>query len=160
MTRRAVLILACTTLLASAATAQQSPASGDLATAVKEITPLFLEMAAAANAHDTDRHLASYVRSADLVFVMNDEAIHGIDSLRIRQRQWWQNGKSDVVYNVVGTPEYRMPAPGLVVQTYFLKGTRTIAGETRTSSFGITSLWQKRSEGWRIIYAQEAMVSR
>jgi hypothetical protein len=57
-------------------------------------------------------------------------------------------------------PQYRMPAPGVVVQTYFLKGTRTVAGAARTTSFGISAVWQKRPEGWRIIYAHEAIVTR
>ena len=138
-------------------TSQSSPISADEA----ELRPLFAELLAAANAHDTDRHLALYIHSRDLVFVVNDEPIRGYDSLRVRQRQWWLDGKSDAVYSVVGTPEYRTLAPGVVLQTYFLKSTRSAPdGTSRTASFGITSVWQKRPEGWRITYAHEAVVTR
>ena len=162
MFKRLRYLVALVALLASCihATVHRNTPAGDVAAAEAEIRPLLQEMLAAANAHDTDRHLATYLRSPDVIFVVNDEAIRGFDSLRVRQRQWWLDGKSDVVYELVGTPEYRMPSPGAVVQTYFLKGTRTVAGVVRTSSFGITAIWQKRPEGWRIIYAHEAVVTR
>src|SRR4051812_48238522 len=113
----AALLLAIATA-SSTATAQQGGDASALASAEAAIRPMLQEMLAAANAHDTDRHLAAYLHSSELLFVMNDESIAGFDSLRVRQRQWWQDGKSDVVYEIVGTPQYRMPAPGVVVQTY------------------------------------------
>jgi ketosteroid isomerase-like protein len=126
-----------------------------------EIAPLFAEMQAAANAHDTDRHLAFYAREPSLLFVINDEAIHGWEALREKQLQWWNNGKSDVVYTQVGEPDYRLVAPGLVMLTHFLKSRRTLPdGETRHTGFGISALWQKRPEGWRIIYAHESTVQK
>ena len=151
-----LIVCAAMLTLSPAVKAQQS--SNDLAVAEREIRPLLQEMLAAANAHDTDRHLAMYLRSPDLVFIANDEAF---DSLRVRQRQWWQDGKSDVVYELVGTPEYRMAAPGVAIQMYFLKSTRVVgAGPARTLSFGVTAVWRKRPEGWRIIYAHESIVTR
>ena len=132
-----------------------------LEAARKEIAPLFAEMQAAANAHDTDRHLAVYAREPSLLFVINDEAIHGWEALREKQLRWWNNGKSDVVYTQVGEPDYRMPAPGLVMLTHFLTSRRTLpTGETRNTGFGISALWQKRPEGWRIIYAHESTVQK
>lgn len=126
-----------------------------------EIAPLFAEMQAAANAHDTDRHLAFYAREPSLLFIMNDQPIIGWEALREKQLQWWNNGKTDVVYTPVGQPDYRMPAPGLVMLTHFLTSRRTLpSGETRVTGFGISALWQKRPEGWRIIHAHEATVQK
>jgi ketosteroid isomerase-like protein len=118
-------------------------------------------MKTAAQAHDVDAHLAFYIHSPTLLFVINGEAIRGWEALRQKQREWWQNGKSDVVYQLVDSVDYRMPAPGLVIQTYFLASRRTNAGgSTRESRLGVTALWQKRAEGWRIIYAHESSVTR
>lgn len=136
------------------------PASEDLATARAEILPLFEQMKAAAQAHDVDAHLAFYIHSPTLLFVINGEAIRGWEALRRKQREWWENGNSDVAYQLVDSVDYRMPAPGLVVQTYFLVSRRTDAGgSTRESRLGVTALWQKRAEGWRIIYAHESSVT-
>ena len=126
-----------------------------------EIAPLFAEIQAAANAHDTDRHLAFYAREPSLLFIINDQAIIGWEALREKQLQWWNNGKTDAVYTQVGQPDYRMPAPGLVMLTHFLTSRRTLSsGETRTTGFGISALWQRRPEGWRIIHAHEATVQK
>lgn len=126
-----------------------------------DIAPLFAKMQAAANAHDTDGHLAFYAREPSLLFIINDQAIIGWEALREKQLQWWNNGKTDVVYTQVGQPDYRMPAPGLVMLTHFLTSRRTLpSGETRTTGFGISALWQRRPEGWRIIHAHEATVQK
>lgn len=151
-------------LFLSLIVAARVPATGSdnaLEAARAEIAPLFAEMQAAANAHDTDRHIAFYAREPSLLFVINDQAIIGWEALREKQLQWWNNGKTDVRYTQVGEPDYRMPAPGLVMLTYFLTSRRTLAnGETRTTGFGISTLWQKRPEGWRIIHAHEATVQK
>jgi catechol 2,3-dioxygenase-like lactoylglutathione lyase family enzyme/ketosteroid isomerase-like protein len=133
--------------------------SDELAAARMEIRPLFSEMQAAANAHDAEKHLSFYVREPNLLFVINDEAIVGHDALLAKQRQWWQNGKTDVVYKLVGEPDFKLAAPGLVMVTYFLTSRRTLPdGKTRNTKFGISALWQKRPEGWRIIHAHESTV--
>jgi ketosteroid isomerase-like protein len=135
--------------------------SNDLATAKAEILPLIEAMQAAANAHDAEKHLSYYVRDPDLLFVINDRAIVGYDALLKQQREWWQDGKTDVTYTVVGEPEFRMPAPGLMMTTYFLTSRRTMSdGATRNTRFGISTLWQRRPEGWRIIYAHESTVNQ
>lgn len=91
---------------------------------------------------------------------INDRAIVGYDALLKQQREWWQDGGTDVVYTVVGEPEFRMPAPGLVMTTYFLTSRRTRSdGTARNTRFGITALWQRRAEGWRIIHAHESTVN-
>ena len=84
-----------------------SAAADGLTTARAEIAPLHAEMQAAANAHDTDRHLSFYVREPSLIFILNDQLIAGWDALREKQRQWWNDGKTDVVYTAVGEPEYQ-----------------------------------------------------
>ena len=135
--------------------------ANDLAAARAEIAPLFEDMQAAANAHDTDRHLSFYAKESSLLFVINDQPIIGWEALRDKQRQWWNDGKTDVVYSAVGEPDYRMPAPGLVIVTHFLTSRRTLpTGETRNTGFGISALWQKRPEGWRIIHAHESTVQK
>lgn len=138
-----------------------SPRANDLAKAKAEILPHFEAMQAAANAHDAEKHISYYARDPDLLFVINDRAILGWDALLKQQREWWQNGKSDVTYTVVGDPDFRMPAPGLVLTTYFLTSRRTMPdGTARHTRFGISALWQRRPEGWRIIYAHESTVNQ
>jgi ketosteroid isomerase-like protein len=147
-------------LITSASIFAADPAN-DLAAARAEIAPRFAEMQAAANAHDTDRHLSFYAREPSLLFVINDQAINGFEALRDKQRQWWNDGKTDVVYTAVGDPDFRMAAPGVVVVTHFLTSRRTLAGgEVRSTAFGISALWQKRPEGWRIIHAHESTVQK
>ena len=147
------------TLLIPAAAAAQS--ADDLASARAQITPLFAEMQAAANAHDTDRHLSFYAREPSLLFIINDQRIIGWEALRDKQRQWWNEGKTDVVYTQVGEPEYSMPGPGLVMLTHFLTSHRSLpSGAMRVTGFGISALWQKRPEGWRIIHAHESTVQK
>ena len=147
--------------LTIAASVQAAEPDNALEAARAEIAPLFAEMQAAANAHDTDRHVAFFAREPSLLFIINDEAIIGWEALREKQLQWWNNGKTDVVYTPVGQPDYRMPAPGLVMLTHFLSSHRTLpSGEKRTDGFGISLLWQRRPEGWRIIHAHEAKVQK
>jgi ketosteroid isomerase-like protein len=153
--------ITCCVLTLTPLTALPATPSGDLAGAKAEILPLFEAMQEAANAHDAEKHLAYYVQGPDLLFVINDRSIVGYDALLKQQRVWWQDGKSDVRYQMVGEPEFRMPAPGLVMATYFLTSSRTAAdGTIRHTRFGISALWQRRPEGWRIIYAHESTVNQ
>jgi ketosteroid isomerase-like protein len=151
----------CMFLLLMPLPALAATGSDDLSTAKAEILPHFEAMQAAAKAHDAEKHVSYYARDPDLLFVFNDRAIVGYDGLLKQQREWWQDGKSDVIYTMVGEPEYRMPAKGLVMQTYFLTAPRTMAtGTTRITRFSISALWQRRPEGWRIIYAHESTVTQ
>lgn len=152
-------LCACTRAPAPSLAPEPTPA--DLATARAEIAPLFAEMLRAANAHDAAAHLAAYARTPALVFVVNDEMIQGWDSLLVRQRQWWQDGKSDAVYALADSARYAMPARGIVVQTYALSSRRGgAAGVAREARLTVTDVWQKRPEGWRIVYAHEAVGAR
>src|SRR5262245_10576211 len=112
--------LACLLLLMTSLTALAQVPSDGLAAARAEILPLFEAFHAAANAHDAEQHVSFYAREPSLLFVDNDEAIVGYDALLAKQREWWQDGKTDVTYNLAGEPDFRMPAPGLVMVTYFL----------------------------------------
>jgi ketosteroid isomerase-like protein len=153
--------LTCLFLILTSPTAFAAPSSDELASARAEILPLFEMMQSAANAHDADRHVSFYAREPSLLFVINDEAITGWDALREKQRQWWQNGKTDVIYQLVGSPDFRMPAPGLVMVTYFMTSHRTLSnGTARETRLAVSALWQKRAEGWRIIYAHESTVNK
>jgi ketosteroid isomerase-like protein len=153
--------ITCFLFLVTSLTALAQVRSDDLAAARAEILPLFEAMQLAANAHDAEKHVSFYAREPSLLFVINDEAIVGYDALLAKQRQWWQNGKTDVTYKLAGEPDFRMPAPGLVMVTYFLTSRRTPPdGKTRDTRFGISALWQKRPEGWRIIYAHESTVNK
>jgi ketosteroid isomerase-like protein len=160
--RLAVALVGCVGACSSAMRTPGGDASASqLAAARDAIEPQFREMFAAANAHDTDRHLAAYQHSPALIFVANDQEIHGWDALREQQLKWWQNGRSDAVYTVLGAPEYAMPASDVVVQTYFLDSRRAGAdGATHGAHLAVTDVWRKLPEGWRIVYAHESVVPR
>jgi ketosteroid isomerase-like protein len=132
----------------------------DLAKAKAEIAPLDKAMRDAANAHDSVKHVSYYANDPMLLFVINTRAIVGFDALLAQQKVWWLDGKSDAVYSPVGEPDYRLVAPGLVMETYFLTSHRTTDGKPRDTKFGVSALWQHRPEGWKIIYAHESTVDQ
>jgi ketosteroid isomerase-like protein len=122
-----------------------------------EVAPLLAEMGAAANAHDVDRHVGFYAHDGSVVFIFNGEPTIGWEAIRAKQREVWRNGTSDVIYTMQGKPTFLVPAPGLVVTTIFLKSRRTMPnGQIAAGEFAISSLWQKRPEGWRVIYSHES----
>jgi uncharacterized protein (TIGR02246 family) len=125
--------------------------------ASKEVAPLLAQMGAAANAHDVERHLGFYAHDDSVVFIFNGEPTIGWEAIREKQREIWRNGTSDVVYTMQGKPTFLVPATGLVVTTIFLKSRRTTAnGQIADDAFAVSSLWQKRPEGWRVIYSHES----
>jgi ketosteroid isomerase-like protein len=154
--KRLLLLLALASVACGRPSVGVAPAPSELPTARAEIAPLFAEMLAAANAHDTDRHMQYYVRSPDLIFVVNNETIRGYDKLHEQQLAWWQNGKSDAVYGLVGDPVFSMPTPGTVIQTYTLSSRRSAAGASREGRINVTTIWQKIDGSWHIVYAREA----
>jgi hypothetical protein len=72
----------------------------------REIRPLIHQQRAAANAHDTDGFLTTYLHAATLVFVIDGRMIRGFDNLRSQQLKWWNDGKSDVIYTELAPPEF------------------------------------------------------
>ncbi len=137
--------------------AAASPGAAVAQSDVQEIQPLLDEQMAAANAHDTDRFLASYLRGPELVFVFNGAVIQGWDALREQQLKWWKNGTSDVVYRTRGAPVFPVLGPDHAVVLSRLASERTMPdGTLSTGEFVVTMIWQKRAEGWRIIQAHES----
>jgi hypothetical protein len=88
---------------------------------------------------------------------MNGEPFVGWEAIRDRQRESWNNGKTDVTYEPQGAPEVRLLAANTVLTTLLLKAHRTLpSGEISEAHFAVSALWQKRSEGWRVIYSHES----
>jgi ketosteroid isomerase-like protein len=118
---------------------------------------LLAEMGAAASAHDVERHVGFYAHDPSVTFIFNGKPTVGWEAIRDMQREVWRNGKSDVVYTMQGKPSFLEPGPGLVVTTIFLQSRRTMPdGQISDGAFAISSLWQKRPEGWRVIYSHES----
>jgi ketosteroid isomerase-like protein len=149
-----LLLFACTAGFSSVWSAD-SPT--DSHGASSEVAPLLAEMGAAANAHDVERHVGFYAHDSSVIFIFNGEPTIGWEAIRDMQREVWKNGKSDVVYTMQGKPSFMEPSHGLVVTTIFFKSRRTMPdGQIRDGAFAISSLWQKRPEGWRVIYSHES----
>jgi ketosteroid isomerase-like protein len=149
-------------LMLGAPAAAQSAAAQSAATAPeRELLPLRREMMLAANAHDTDRFLASYLHDTTLVMVFNGVVVAGYDSVRALQLKWWNNGRSDVVYTSQGAPRFTVVSPGAVVVTETLRSQRTDStGVIKRGDIAVMSIWQKRPEGWRIVAVHESVAGR
>jgi ketosteroid isomerase-like protein len=133
------------------ARAQSTSSIGD------QILPLLTEQLLAANAHDTDRFLATYAHGPELVFIANGQLIHGWDALHDQQLKWWKNGKSDVVYAQESRPEVSDLGPETVLVTQQMTAHRTGQdGKPNDSKFVISSIWRKLPVGWRVTYGHES----
>jgi len=111
----------------------------------------------AANAHDTDRFLASYRHSDALIFIVNGQLIRGYRALRAQQLQWWQNGKSDAAYRLDGPSTFLALAPDTMLVTEPLASRRTGPdGRPREGHFILSMIWQQGREGWQVTYAHES----
>ncbi len=131
--------------------------SAELTKAQAEIAPLFTAMFAAANALDAEKHMAYYAKEPTLTFVYNDTLIVGFDNVLAQQREWFTLGDWKLAFEQVGAVDYKLVAPNLVMQTFFLKSRLTNdAKKELRFSLGISNLWQKRPEGWRVIYCHES----
>jgi ketosteroid isomerase-like protein len=120
------------------------------------IPPLLAEQMLAANAHDTDRFLATYVHSPDLIFIANGKIIRGWDGLRDQQLKWWRNGKSDVVYTRQTQPGIMSLDPQTVLVTEEIAAHRTSPdGKPSTGTFIVTTIWRHLPVGWRVMYGHE-----
>lgn len=160
MTVRGLRALAAAAAL-SLGLAGRAGAQTAAASATREIAPLLDAMMAAANAHDTDRFLASYLHDTSLVMVFNGSVIAGYDSVRALQLKWWNNGRSDVAYAFSGPLRYTVLGPAAAVTTFRLHAQRTDStGARRGGDLAVTSVWQKRPEGWRIVAVHESTDGR
>lgn len=125
----------------------------------QQIRPLLDEMMLAANAHDTNRFLATYLHQPTLVFVFNGDVTKGWDRVQALQLKWWNNGKSDVVYTERSPVEFTVLSPNVAVVVKPMTSRRTLpSGEVSTGNFAVTEVWQKRAEGWRVIQVHESTV--
>lgn len=123
----------------------------------QNVAPLLAELLASANAHDTDRHCAVYVRDAELIFVANGELIRGWDAYRERQRQWWSAGRATGVYEYRGEPICEPLGENFGLTTLIILARNPLPdGAMRERHLVFTALWSKRAEGWRIVYAHES----
>jgi ketosteroid isomerase-like protein len=119
------------------------------------LQPVLDDLLPAANAHDTDRFLASYLHDSTVVFVYNGAVTTGFAGIRDLQLKAW--AKSDVVYAQHGAMHTMVLTPDVVVVTDPLSSTRTLPnGEVRTADFAVTMVCQRRAEGWRIVYVHES----
>jgi uncharacterized protein (TIGR02246 family) len=164
MNRTAGLIIMTTCLsIPLAARGQGKPASqaaSQVLVVERQIQPLMDSMMVAANAHDTDRFLASYLHDSSLVLVFNGVITEGFDDVRALQLKWWNNGKSDVVYSQDGTAHFTVLDPDAAVVTTMMSSQRASANGTVVAGsagrFAVTAVWQKRPEGWRIVQTHES----
>jgi ketosteroid isomerase-like protein len=141
-------------ILIAAATLTQAATSSN---PENEVASLLAQMGAAANAHDVERHVGFYAHDPTVTFIFNGKAIIGWAAIRDNQREVWRNGTSDVVYTMRGVPQFSTLSANVVITTIFLHSRRTTPeGGTRESEFAISSVWQKRPEGWRVVYAHES----
>ncbi|MBP0599133.1 nuclear transport factor 2 family protein [Herbaspirillum sp. LeCh32-8] len=132
-----------------------APASA--ATPEEEIRAMSNEMLAAANEHNVDKHLKYYVKEPDLIFVYNTKKVRGWDALHVQQTAWWGNGKTDAVYTREDQPVFQVLSPDLMLETASIGSVRTQADGKQLRSMTIYSaVWQKRPEGWRIVYCHES----
>jgi ketosteroid isomerase-like protein len=153
---RSVAVMTCLCLaVAGPALSQASRDTADSETL--EVSRALAQMGAAANAHDVEGHVGFYAHDPQVMLIYDGEAIVGWETIRDKQRDWWQGGKTDVVYTVQGKPEFRVLSPSLVMSTLLMKSRRTTpAGAVREGRFAVSALWQKRPEGWRVIYSHES----
>jgi len=152
-------MVVCAAALACVFVAGTSRAQSPQIRAAQEVQPLVDSLMVAANAHDTDRFLASYLHDSTLVVVFNGVATHGFQAVRDQQLKAWNNGASDVVYSAHQPSEIAALTADVVLATDFLSSRRTLpTGEVRTTDVTVTMVWQKRPEGWRIVQVHESTV--
>jgi len=146
-------LLAASLLVSWPARAQSSSSLAN------QILPLLNQQMLAANAHDTDRFLATYVHSPDLVFIANGQIIRGWDSLHEQQLKWWKDGRSDVVYAQQSQPEITSLDEQIALVTQQMTSHRTSPdGKPSGATFIVSTVWRKLPVGWRITYGHESWV--
>ncbi|HWZ61174.1 MAG TPA: nuclear transport factor 2 family protein [Gemmatimonadaceae bacterium] len=128
-----------------------------VAQAPRGLQPVLDDLLPAANAHDTDRFLASYLHDSTVVFAFNGIATTGFGNIRDLQLKAW--AKTDVVYSQQGPMRIVTLTPEVAVVTDPLSSRRTLpTGEVKTNDFIVTMVCQQRAEGWRIVYVHESTV--
>jgi ketosteroid isomerase-like protein len=122
-----------------------------------EVAAALKGMGDAANAHDVERHVGYYAHIPNVTLIVDGDRLLGWDTIRDKQKEWRNNGKTDVVYQIQGAPEVLALAPKVVVTTLLMKAHRTLpSGEVKDGRFAVSSIWQKRPEGWKVVYSHES----
>ena len=112
-----------------------------------EVAAALKGMGDAANAHDVERHVGYYARIPGVTLIVDGEPLVGWNTIRDKQKEWWNNGKTDVVYELQSPPEVLELAPDVMVTTLLMKAHRTVAsGEVREGRFAVSSIWKKGSD--------------
>jgi ketosteroid isomerase-like protein len=103
------------------------------------------------------RHVGYYAHIPNVTLIYDGEPLIGWDTIRDKQQEWWNNGKTDVVYDIQGPPDVFELAPNVVVTTLLMKAHRTLpSGEVKEGRFAVSSIWQKRPGGWKVVYSHES----
>src|SRR5580658_3036597 len=148
---RSLGTIARVTLVFTILTTSACNTTRDFNSASTAVNASLAQMGAAANAHDIDKHVGFYAHDASTELIFNGEQIIGWDAIRAKQVEWWNGGKTDVVYTVLAKPDVRAISPELAITTLVMKSRRTAAsGDVTEGTFAVSSVWQKRSEGWRV----------
>jgi len=122
-----------------------------------EVAAALKGMGDAANAHDVERHVGYYAHIPNVTLIYDGVPLIGWETIRDKQKEWWNNGKTDVVYQIQGPPEVLTLAPNVVVTTLLMKAHRTLpGGEVKEGGFAVSSIWQKLPEGWKVVYSHES----
>lgn len=157
------MIAAIAVMLAIPSAAAESPALESRVRA--EIMPSFEAMQAAANLHDADAHVAFFAKDPKIIFVAGDRRIVGWQAILNQQRKWWPDGKiqpgkdAEASYRVTAGPDFIVLDPRSALLSFMLDAPKTDAHGSRLDrTIGVSQLWQKRPEGWRVIYAHESVV--
>ena len=157
--RRMLSTAAIICLLTPAASHAQT-SSATVQSVREQLEPLMAQMLVAANAHDTDRFMALYLRQPSFVFAFNGAIMKGWDTVRAQQLKWWNNGKSDVVYKYSSPPLLTVLGPDAAVVTQPISASRTLPdGKRSTGEIVATTVWQKFPEGWRGVQVHESMAT-
>jgi len=159
-----LMLMALLASLAACATPVGMTATGSDEERVRaEIMPLFTAMQDAANVHDAEAHLAYFIRDPALTFVVNGVTIRGWDNLLTQQRNWWPGGRiaptdeARQPYRLVEGPSFQLLGPRLAMVTFILDARRVHPDRVMRRPLAISQLWEKRAEGWRIVYAHESL---
>jgi ketosteroid isomerase-like protein len=158
-----MLIAALASLAACATPVRMAANDTDEARVRAEIMPLFTEMQAAANVHDAEAHLRYFIHDPALTFVVNGATIQGWDNLLAQQRNWWPGGRIAATdeahqpYRLVEGPSFQLLGPRFAMLTFVLDARRVHPDRVMRRPLAISQLWEKRAEGWRIVYAHESL---
>ncbi len=89
--------------------------------------------------------------------IVDGETLVGWNTIHDKQKEWWNDGKTDVVYQIQDAPVVRVLVPNVVVTTLLMTAHRTLAGgEVKEGKFAVSAIWQNRPEGWRVVYSHES----